>query len=241
MSNMPWFPFYVDDFMASPKVARMTMEEVGVYVFLLCQQHQEGAVEWPCERIANALRGHERNVEYVLSECFQETPEGWKNPRLERINREQIDKSEKASRAAKARWDNASDANASANAKRTQSERNANQNQNQNQKKSGGATSRAHALPKDWEPTTEHGERASAAGIDVEREAAKFRAHAEANNRKQVVWNGAFTQWLIQAEEYAQRDGRGKAQPGTVDADFVRTEIERRKKAIAENEARRSA
>lgn len=134
---MPWFPFYVDDFMASPKVARMSMEEVGVYLFLLCQQHQDGAVEWPCERIPHALRGHDSSIEYVLSECFKETKDGWKNPRLAQIHAEQAAKSKQASRAAKARWENASNADAHADAKRAQSGRYANQNQNQKQRDSG--------------------------------------------------------------------------------------------------------
>lgn len=134
MSNMPWFPFYVDDFMASPKVARMSMEEVGVYLLLLCQQHQEGAVEWPCERIPNALRGHEKSVEYVLSECFKKGQKGWQNERLSRIHAEQDARSEKARMAANARWNKDSDANADADAMQTQCERNANHNQNHNQK-----------------------------------------------------------------------------------------------------------
>lgn len=54
--SLPWFPFWVDDFLASPKVRMMTMEEIGVYVMLLCEQHQNGRVEWPNERTASALR-----------------------------------------------------------------------------------------------------------------------------------------------------------------------------------------
>lgn len=68
---------------------------------------------------------------------------------------------------------------------------------------------RAASLPADWKPTQEHLERATQDGIDVEREAVKFRAHAEEKGRVAKNWNGAFTRWLMQAAEYqAQRGGR---------------------------------
>lgn len=66
------------------------------------------------------------------------------------------------------------------------------------------APSRKHPLPEDWAPNERARERAAAAGINLEREAAKFRAHAEANGRKQVSWDGAFTQWLLTAEGWAE-------------------------------------
>lgn len=38
-------------------------------------------------------------------------------------------------------------------------------------------------------------------GVDVEHEAAMFRAHATANDRRMVEWNGAFATWLGKARE----------------------------------------
>jgi hypothetical protein len=61
---------------------------------------------------------------------------------------------------------------------------------------------RATKLSDDWKPTDEHAKRAADAGLDLQREIAKFRAHAEANDRRQANWNSAFTQWLLHAEEY---------------------------------------
>ena len=55
----------------------------------------------------------------------------------------------------------------------------------------------AKPLPDDWQPTDDHRTRAADQGIDLERAAAKFRAHAEANDRRQANWNAAFTQWLL--------------------------------------------
>ena len=65
-------------------------------------------------------------------------------------------------------------------------------------------------LPADWTPTAEHRARAAATGLDVNHEAAMFRAHAEANDRWQASWNGAFTTWLGKsAQRAAERRSRG--------------------------------
>lgn len=68
-----------------------------------------------------------------------------------------------------------------------------------------GATRKRPAtrLPDDWQPTDTHRER-EADGIDVDHEAAKFRLHAEANGRRQVNWNAAFSQWLLNARPTPQ-------------------------------------
>ena len=65
-------------------------------------------------------------------------------------------------------------------------------------KKSASRKRPASPLPDDWEPTEKHWER-SQDGIDVAREAKAFRLHAEANDRRQVNWNAAFSQWLLNA------------------------------------------
>jgi hypothetical protein len=67
----------------------------------------------------------------------------------------------------------------------------------------------ATTLPADWTPTEAHQERAQA-GIDIQREADSFKAHAEANDRRCVNWNAAFTQWLIKARP-TQQPHRGRA------------------------------
>jgi hypothetical protein len=67
----------------------------------------------------------------------------------------------------------------------------------------------ATRLAPDWQPTESHWERRHD-GIDVEREAASFRAHAEAQDRTAVNWNAAFTQWLIKAKPAGQQH-KGRA------------------------------
>lgn len=76
--------------------------------------------------------------------------------------------------------------------------------ENNTNKPIGGSSGRSSRLPSDWSPTAGHIERAKDAGLDVIREAEKFRSHAEENGRKAKVWNAAFTRWLINAEEYAK-------------------------------------
>lgn len=56
----------------------------------------------------------------------------------------------------------------------------------------------ATKLADDWKPTEKHWEKRHD-GIDVEREAEKFRLFAEANDRRQANWNAAFSQWLLNA------------------------------------------
>lgn len=56
---------------------------------------------------------------------------------------------------------------------------------------------REKPLPADWEPTSDHAKTARDRNLNLELQAARFRAHAEANGRKQVSWNGAFAQWLL--------------------------------------------
>lgn len=64
----------------------------------------------------------------------------------------------------------------------------------------------ATTLPASWTPTEEHERFASLHGIPLRDEADKFRHHAEANGRRQVRWNAAFSQWLIQAKQYTDKD-----------------------------------
>ena len=57
-------------------------------------------------------------------------------------------------------------------------------------------------LPDDWAPTDEHKARCVQDGINLDDQVAKFRAHAEANDRRQANWNATFTQWLLNVPEW---------------------------------------
>ena len=110
---MPWFPFYVDDFIASPKVRRMNAEEVGVYVMLLCEQFQTGVIDGDLEELATLTRSTPERVEKVLSLCFTKGAGGFYNPRLRSIVLEKKAISKKRADAAKARHRKDFSANAS--------------------------------------------------------------------------------------------------------------------------------
>lgn len=75
-------------------------------------------------------------------------------------------------------------------------------------KKETTSLSRATQLPASWTPTDDHRSRAQESRLNLDQEAVKFRAHAEEKGRTAKNWNAAFTRWLINAAEYAQRDGR---------------------------------
>jgi hypothetical protein len=64
-------------------------------------------------------------------------------------------------------------------------------------------------LPPSWQPTDQHRERCSSKRLDCDHEAEKFRAHHEAKGSTMLVWDKAFTTWLLKAEEWAQPPGNG--------------------------------
>lgn len=88
-------------------------------------------------------------------------------------------------------------------------------------------------LPDNWAPTDEHRSRASTDGLDVDREAIKFRAHAEEKGRKAKSWNAAFTRWLINAAEYAKRDGARGTRSIDRQGDLLKAEMARAVEADA--------
>jgi hypothetical protein len=55
----------------------------------------------------------------------------------------------------------------------------------------------AKPLSDGWQPSDKHEAHCREHRIDLGAAVAKFRAHAEANDRRQANWNAAFTQWLL--------------------------------------------
>lgn len=52
-------------------------------------------------------------------------------------------------------------------------------------------------LPDDWAPAERHQAKADELGVNIQTAAEKFRAHAGANDRRQVDWDKAFDMWLL--------------------------------------------
>lgn len=99
---LPWFPFYVDAFETDEKVARLTMEQQGIYIRLLCWQWREGTVPNDSAFVGRKLSVRPTDVRRVLSICFTVAHGSRKrmvNVRLERMYAEALGKSEKARRA----------------------------------------------------------------------------------------------------------------------------------------------
>lgn len=71
-----------------------------------------------------------------------------------------------------------------------------------------GENTRETRLPKTWAPTAEHIKRCQDTGLDLMTQVEKFRAHAQEKGRTAKSWNAAFTRWLINAKEYADRDSQ---------------------------------
>lgn len=94
--------------------------------------------------------------------------------------------------------------------------------------RSAASKSRKRSLPANWKPTPEHLERALVAGLTLGTEVDKFKAHAEANDRRAANWNAAFTQWLIKATEFRgaqpKPDTREVGAPVVAPPDFLTDE-----------------
>lgn len=94
---------------------------------------------------------------------------------------------------------------------------------------------RETALPASWLPTKEHHDRAAETGLDINRERGKFAAHATEKGRTAKNWNAAFTRWLINAAEYAERDNARGTPILDRQAELLRQEMTRAKAADAAN------
>lgn len=99
---LSWFPFYVDAFETDEKVARLSMEQQGIYIRLLCWQWREGSVPNDSAFVGRKLSVRSTDVRRVFSVCFtfaHGTRKRMVNVRLERMYSEALGKSEKARRA----------------------------------------------------------------------------------------------------------------------------------------------
>ena len=70
MPKPHWFPFYPNDFLASSKVALLTTEEVGAYLFLLCHAWQDPTCSLPDDDEALSKLGRIKGDVTALRACF---------------------------------------------------------------------------------------------------------------------------------------------------------------------------
>lgn len=116
MAKLPWFPFWVDRFHASKWVRRMTAEQVGIYILLLAEQWDAGAVADDDNELSYICRSPIDEVRTVLGWCFDLDEDGmWINSALEEIRCTQENKANMRSRAgrkgAESRWNKGENGN----------------------------------------------------------------------------------------------------------------------------------
>jgi len=99
MKDLPWFPFYVSRFLGSRRVRRFSAEQVGIYILLLCEQWEGGAIPDVDADLARFSHSTASNARNVLEQCFDLTDDGWINPELAEIKEEQDEKRDKRVRA----------------------------------------------------------------------------------------------------------------------------------------------
>ncbi len=113
--TLPHFPFYPSDFLA--KTGRLTDEQVGAYIRLLCEQWIAGDIPLvDAHGDASALRMLSESIDRswpAISKYFEQVDGGMKNPRMEEVRLKAIDIYSKRVKAAESRW---SDEDASGNA-----------------------------------------------------------------------------------------------------------------------------
>ena len=111
-NNLPFMPLFVDDFDNDPDVQYMTMEQEGLYLRLLRVQWREGDLPADPKRLRILCRHHaecfDRNWDAISCLFGEVAPNRIANPRLAIERARAIDgaaaRSERASKAAKARW-----------------------------------------------------------------------------------------------------------------------------------------
>lgn len=96
MAKDPAFLFYASDFLTGTMF--MSNEQVGIYIRLLCSQHQHGGL---IDKISfNSMVGE--NI--IIKSKFTETESGFYNERLTEVMEARNKKSNNLSEAAKAIW-----------------------------------------------------------------------------------------------------------------------------------------
>jgi len=85
------------------------------------------------------------------------------------------------------------------------------------QQAQGGRKRRAPArpLPDDWQPTDAHRQLAADLKVACDTEAAKFRDHAAANDRRQRDWDASFRTWLRRSHDFRAGQGDARGSPDT--------------------------
>lgn len=72
-----------------------------------------------------------------------------------------------------------------------------------------------HVIKSSWTPESRHYAYCAENGLDLKREAERFRADARSKRKARVDWSAEFDVWLSRSAEYAERDAKADARPGS--------------------------
>lgn len=121
---MNYYDFHIGDY--ASRTAHLTpLEDIAYRRLLDLYYTRESALPLDVQQVARLIRmrGHEDDIALVLGEFFEKAPDGWMHRKCEEVIQAFREKSGKASKSAKARWEKERAQEA---AMQTQSEGNAN-------------------------------------------------------------------------------------------------------------------
>ena len=103
---MNYYEFHIGDY-ASRTAHLSPLEDIAYRRLLDLYYTREMAVPLDVQQLARLIRmrGHEGDIQVVLDEFFEQTAEGWAHRKCEEVIQAFREKSGKASKSAKARWE----------------------------------------------------------------------------------------------------------------------------------------
>lgn len=220
---MAWFR--VDDTLPmNPKALSCSLEALGLWTLAgawSCQQLTDGAIP---KQMLQAFRSNASTAaELVDAGLWIETPNGYQFHDWADYQMTSTEVAERRKKRAEAGRKGGiksgqtrrskREASASAKTKQTGSKHEphpipyiTDSNESVNTKEKKPKSTRATQIPSDWEPTDAHANLAMEHGINLGREADKFRDWAGAKGATYKNWNLAFNNWLRNAADWQPKD-----------------------------------
>jgi uncharacterized protein YdaU (DUF1376 family) len=205
-----WMPLYVGDYLAD--TAHLSTEAHGAYLLLLMHQWRTGSIPHnhaDQARIVRLSGKAWRALSPAVLAFFEDTPEGLKQPRVERIRAQQNQKIQqrraagKASAAAREAQRELNERSTTVDAPLARNRREPEPEPEEEEKDtpsppSGARSPRGYRLPSDWQPNHDDTAFAAKLGLDPPAVAAQFRDHWHAKPGKdgrKLDWPATWRNW----------------------------------------------
>ncbi|WP_125777170.1 hypothetical protein [Antribacter gilvus] len=72
-----------------------------------------------------------------------------------------------------------------------------------------------HVIDSTWGPQNRHRAYCATNGLNLARETERFRADARSKRKARIDWDAEFDLWLSRSAEYAEKDAKADARPGS--------------------------